>query len=306
MAWSTADIPDLSGRTAVVTGPTLGGLGWHTAVELARKGALVVLAGRSWERLDAAEKAIRDGVPGAATEKVALDLSDLGSVRAGAAAINDVGPLHLLINNAGVMATPQQRTADGLDLQMATNHFGPFLLTGLLLPTLAESGDGRVVTVSSPAHRMARRAPLAYPTVAVGRYRPWEVYSQSKLANLLFTFELDRRLRKAGLPVRAIAAHPGVASTRLLANGPMTRYRVPAVATIAEAVSSAISQSAEAGAQPLLMAATDALPGGTYVGPAYEISGPPRLVTPSRLSHDPHAATALWELSEQTTGISYP
>jgi NAD(P)-dependent dehydrogenase (short-subunit alcohol dehydrogenase family) len=306
MTWTAAQIPDLSGRIAVVTGPSVGGLGWHTAAGLARRGALVVLAGRSWQRLDAAEKALLDAVPGALLEKVALDLSDLQSVRAGAAAINDVGPVHVLVNNAGVMATPPQRTADGLDLQLATNHFGPFLLTGLLLPTLVESGDGRVVTVSSPMHRLARRAPLDHPTVAVGRYRPWEVYSRSKLANLLFTYELDRRLGRAGLPVRALAAHPGVARTHLVANGPLTRRPRGRVASIAGAVTAAVSAPPEAGARPILMAATADLPGSSYVGPAYEVNGPPRVAASSRLSRDPDAARALWELSEQTTGISYP
>ncbi|MEP9382195.1 oxidoreductase [Nocardioides sp. KR10-350] len=313
MTWGISDLPDLGGRTAVVTGPSVGGIGWYVARGLASHRAGVILAGRSWARLDEAEKALRDAVPDARTDKVMLDLADLQSVRAGAEAIGDAayelgGQLHLLVNNAGVMATPQKRTVDGLDLQLATNHFGPFLLTGLLLESLAESGSGRVVTVSSLMHRFARTAPLRYPTVAVGRYSAWGAYCQSKLANLLFVAELDRRLRAAGLPVSAVAAHPGYADTRLVANGPLTRWGVGRAATIGQAVSSAVAQSPESGALPVLMAATADLPGGTYVGPGgpFEVSGPPRVVRPSRPARDPDAARALWELSEQTTGIAYP
>jgi len=313
MTWRIADLPDLTGTTAALTGPTPGGIGWFTARELARKGASLVLAGRSWSKLDAAEKELRADVPDVRMEKVLLDLADLQSVRAAAEAINDAayelgGPLHLLVNNAGVMATPQQRTVDGLDRQLATNHFGPFLLTGLLLESLAASGGGRVVTVSSLMHRFARKAPLNYPTVAVGRYSAWGVYSQSKLANLLFTAELQRRLAAAGLPVAAYAAHPGYADTRLVANGPLARRRTGRLTSIGQAASSAVAQSPEAGAWPTLMAATAELEPGSFVGPAgpLGLSGAPTLDRPSRLARDPDAARALWELSEQTTGIAYP
>ncbi|GAA5106556.1 hypothetical protein GCM10023339_03650 [Alloalcanivorax gelatiniphagus] len=216
--WTTADIPDLGGRTAVVTGPTLGGLGHHTALELARRGARVVLAGRTPDKLATAAEAITAEVPGAGLETLVVDLSDLASVRTAAEQAGDLGPLHLLVNNAGIMATPYRRTADGLESQMATNHFGPFLLTGLLLDQLVASGEGRVVTLSSQMHRLARSAPLGDPRVR-RRYSRWRVYSQTKLANLLFTHELDRRLRRAGLPVLALAAHPGLAGTHLVVNG---------------------------------------------------------------------------------------
>jgi len=312
VSWSIAAIPDLTGTIAVVTGPTVGGIGWYTARELAGHGASLVLAGRSWDRLDAADKALHDAVPTARTEKVALDLADLRSVRAGAEAIGDAayelgGSVGLLVNNAGVMATPQQRTVDGLDLQLATNHFGPFLLTGLLLESLVASGRGRVVTVSSLMHKLARRAPLAYPTVPVGRYSAWGTYCQSKLANLLFTYELDRRVRAAGLPVTALAAHPGYSDTRLVANGPLSRWG-GRLTTIGQAASSAVAQSPEAGAWPSLMAATADLPAGSFIGPGgpLEMAGPPRHVSATRLARDPDAARALWELSEQTTGIAYP
>ena len=192
-AWSLADIPDQAGRTILVTGTTVGGLGHHTALELARRGGRVVLAGRTEARLDETAATIRDEFPAAALEQLVVDLSDLGSVRRAAADAAAYGPIDVLVNNAGVMGTAYQRTADGLELQMATNHFGPFLLTGLLLPQLVASEAATVVTVSSNYHRMARSAPLGDPTVQAGRYRKWGAYAQSKLSNLLFTYELDRR-----------------------------------------------------------------------------------------------------------------
>ncbi|MCF6376020.1 oxidoreductase [Nocardioides KLBMP 9356] len=305
-AWSTDDIGDLTGRTALVTGPTQGGLGFHIALELARHGARVALAGRTPAKLDAAAEAITAEVPGARLDPVVVDLADLGSVREGAAAAADLGPLHLLVNNAGIMAPPLRRTADGLESQMATNHFGPFLLTGLLLDRLVASGDARVVTLSSQAHRLARSAPLGDPR-AQRRYSRWMVYGQTKLANLLFTHELDRRLRQAGLPVSALAAHPGLAGTHLVVNGQMRGIEARGEAILDAAVK-AVSQSAEAGAWPALMAATADLPGGTYVGPGGpgEAGGRPRVVGSTALSHDAAAQRRLWELSEETVGLSYP
>jgi len=305
-AWTTADIPDLTGRTALVTGPTLGGLGFHTALELARHGARVVLAGRTTSRLDAAAAAIAAEVPRARLAHLVVDLSDLGSVREAGRTAIELGPLDLLVNNAGIMATPLRRTADGLESQMATNHFGPFLLTGLLLDQLAASGGGRVVTLSSQAHRMARTAPLGDPR-AHRRYSRWRVYGQTKLANLLFTFELDRRLRRAGLPVTALAAHPGLSGTHLAVNGQLgtTQGRR---AAILDAAVKLVSQSAQAGAGPTLMAATADLPGGTYVGPGGpgEASGPPRIVGTTSLARDETAQRRLWETSEETVGLSWP
>lgn len=305
-AWTPADIGDVAGRTAVVTGPTLGGLGFHTALELARHGARVVLAGRTPDKLGAAAEAIAAEVPGATTEALVVDLSDLTSVRAGGAAATRLGPLHLLVNNAGVMAPPQRRTVDGLESQMATNHFGPFLLTGLLLDQLAASGDGRVVTLSSQMHRVARSAPVGDPR-APRRYSRWHVYGQTKLANLLFTFELDRRLRRAGIPVRALAAHPGFAGTHLAVNGQLGTTRGRRAAILDGAVK-LVAQSAEAGAGPTLMAATADLPGATYVGPSGpgEASGPPRVVGAARLARDEVAQRRLWEVSDETVGLSWP
>ena len=213
----------------------------------------------------------------------------------------------MLVNNAGVMGTPEQRTEDGLELQLATNHFGPFLLTGLLLPQLVASEGARVVTVSSQFHRYARSAPLGEPRRQQGRYSRWPAYAQTKLANLLFTYELERRCRVAGLPVTALAAHPGFAGTHLAANGQYGRSS-GGIASILDATVKAVSQSAAAGAWPSLMAATSDLPGGTYCGPGGlgEMSGAPQVVTSNKRSRDESAQRRLWEISEQTTGISYP
>jgi len=305
--WQLADIPDQAGRTVVVTGTTLGGLGHHTALELARRGARVVLAGRNPDRLRETSDTIRAEVPAADLEQLEVDLAALGSVRRAAEAATAYGPIDLLVNNAGVMGISRQTTSDGLDLQLATNHFGPFLLTGLLAPQLLASHDARVVTVSSNMHRFARRAPLDDPRVHRGRYATWHVYSQTKLANLLFTYELDLRARTMELPLKALAAHPGFAGTHLAANGQYGRSR-GGIATILDASIKAVSQPAAQGAWPVLMAATADLPGATYVGPGGlgELHGHPQVVTSRRLAHDADAQRRLWELSEETTGVSYP
>jgi NAD(P)-dependent dehydrogenase (short-subunit alcohol dehydrogenase family) len=305
--WQLADIPDQAGRTLLVTGTTVGGLGHHTALELARRGGRVVVTGRSEERLDETVAAITAEVPGAQLEKLPLDLASLASVRAAAARAGDLGPIDVLVNNAGVMGTPYSRTTDGLELQLATNHFGPFLLTGLLMPQLVASGAGRVVTVSSSLHKIARKAPLGDPLVKQGRYAKWTVYGQSKLANLLFVHELDRRAREAGLPVKALAAHPGFAGTHLAANGQYGRSS-GGIATILDAAIRGVSQSAAAGAWPTLMAATADLPGGTFCGPngLGELAGSPQVTTSSRLSNDPGAERRLWEISQEVTGLVYP
>jgi NAD(P)-dependent dehydrogenase (short-subunit alcohol dehydrogenase family) len=306
-AWQLADIPDQAGRTVVVTGTSVGGLGQHTALELARRGARVVLAGRNPDRLAETESELRREVPNVQLERLEVDLADLGSVRRAAEAARAYGAIDVLVNNAGVMGTRHQTTADGLELQLATNHFGPFLLTGLLLPQLLASKDGRVVTVSSNMHRTATSAPLGDPHEHPRVRRRWQVYGRTKLANLLFTYELDRRARAAELPLRALAAHPGFAGTHLAANGQYGRSS-GGLATILDASIKAVSQSAAQGAWPVLMAATADLPGATYVGPGSlgEMHGAPRVVASSRRSHDPEAQRRLWELSEETTGISYP
>lgn len=298
-------MPDQTGRTAVVTGPTAGGLGYFTARELLRGGARVVLAGRSRAKLDEAAQGLLREVPGGKVDSLVLDLSSLEAVRLAAANAADLGTIDLLVNNAGVMAPSYSRTIDGLEIQLATNHFGPFLLTGLLLPQLAESDAGRVVTVSSAMHKVARSAPLGEPH-PYGPVGTWQVYAQTKLANLLFTYELERRLRAADLPVRALAAHPGVATTRLMRNGPLERARFGR--PIIETAMRAVFQTPASGAWPVLMAATADLPGGTFTGPGRtgELAGPAKVVHSTSGSHSAADQRALWELSERTVGFSYP
>jgi NAD(P)-dependent dehydrogenase (short-subunit alcohol dehydrogenase family) len=306
-AWSLSDMADQAGRTVLVTGCTVGGLGHFTALELARRGAKVVLGGRTPEKLTETEGSIRAQVPHAELLQLQVDLADLESVRKAAAHAASFGPIDVLVNNAGVMAPPYRRTVDDLEMQMATNHFGPFLLTGLLLPQLVSSGAGRVVTVSSQMHRTARRAPLDDPRSQERRYSKWPVYGQTKLANLLFTYELDRRLRQAELPVKALAAHPGFAGTHLAANGRFGRAS-GGVASILDAAIKVVSQPAHMGALPSLMAASADLPGSTYCGPSgfKEYGGLPVVVGSSKLSRDESVQRQLWELSEQTTGVNYP
>jgi NAD(P)-dependent dehydrogenase (short-subunit alcohol dehydrogenase family) len=295
-AWQPADIPDQAGHTVVVTGTTVGGLGHHAALELARRGARVVLSGRSPGRLQQTAETIRSEVPAAELDELEVDLSDLGSVRRAAETASAYGPLDLLVNNAGVMGTRRQVTADGLDLQLATNHFGPFLLTGLLLPQLLASKDARVVTVSSLMHRIARRAPLDDPHVHRGRYATWQVYGRSKLANLLFTYELQRRL--AGSNSVAVAAHPGGSSSEL------SRH-LPGPLKMAFA---ALEQDTETGALPTLRAATDpAVGGGQYFGPGgfMEMRGNPKAVSSNRRSRDTAVQRRLWAVSEELTGVTF-
>ncbi len=305
--WSLADLRDQTGRTFLVTGATIGGLGYYTALELARAGGRVVLAGRNPEKLGEARASLESELESPELEELRLDLASLDSVREGAASASRFGPIDVLVNNAGVMAPDYARTADGFELQMATNHFGPFLFTGLLLPQLVASGDGRVVTVSSQMHRLAFKAPLGDPRVQDGRYLRWPEYSRSKLANLLFTFELDRRASAAGLPVQALAAHPGYAGTHLVANGRFGRSAGGA-ASILDAVNRAVAQSADAGAWPLLMAATADLPGSTYCGPGGigQAGGAPTVVGTTKLARSRTAARELWELSEEAVGLAWP
>jgi NAD(P)-dependent dehydrogenase (short-subunit alcohol dehydrogenase family) len=303
VTWTIADIPSQRGRTALVTGVSTGGLGWFTALELARAGAGVVLAGRSPDKVAEAEKAILEEVPAATLDRLVVDLASLESVREAAASSTE--PLDLLVNNAGIMAPPYFRSVDGFESQLATNHLGPFLLTGLLLPRLRDGG--RVVTVSSQMHRLATRAPLGDPRARPRPYLRWIAYSGTKLANLLFTFELDRRLRAATRPVSALAAHPGYAGTHLVANGRFGTSSEGA-ASILDAVNRRVSQTPAAGAWPILMAATADLPGATYCGPSGpgEAYGAPQVVGCSRLARDPDTQHALWAVSEAATGISYP
>ncbi len=305
--WTPADIPDLSGKRALVTGVT-SGIGEGTAIELARHGAEVILGARNPAKLEASIARIQEAVPDGSLTPLSVDVSDLASVRRAARQVQ--GPLDLLINNAGVMATPHQRTADGLELQMATNYFGPFALTGLLFDQLVASGDGRVVAVSSQASRLARRAPLEDPREQSRRYSRWRAYSESKLADLMFVLELDRRAHARGLPVRGLAAHPGYSATGLMGAGRNTgnaKEKVRYSATILQAVFEVAGQPPELGALPTLMAATADLPGSTYVGPSglLQMKGHPRIVSPRRLATDRETQRQLWEISEETTGVRF-
>jgi NAD(P)-dependent dehydrogenase (short-subunit alcohol dehydrogenase family) len=264
-----------------------------------------VLAGRNPDKLTETEQTIRSELPDAPLERLVVDLASLASVRSAALEAAAFGSLDLLVNNAGIMAPPYARSVDGFESQLATNHFGPFLLTGLLLPQLAD--QARVVTVSSQMHRVAHKAPLGDPHARPRPYLRWITYSQTKLANLLFTFELDRRLRGSGSTVKALAAHPGYAGTHLVANGRFGRSN-GGLASIFDAANRAVSQSPVVGAWPTLMAATADLPGSTYCGPdgLGEAGGPPQLVGWSRLARSRSAQRELWELSEEATGIRYP
>ena len=301
MPWTTAQIPNLSGKTALVTGPSTGGIGFYTARELARAGAHVLLAGRTAAKLEEAASAIAADVPNASTAPVVVDMASLDSVRAAADEVK--GPLDILVNNAGVMATPHTRTVDGFEQQFGTNHLGPFLLTGLLLPQLSEA-KGRVVNVASIGHNAAVRAPLRDPSEPPKRYDRWQAYFQSKLANLYFTYEGARRFAAAGLPVSTYAAHPGFAGTHLVGNGSSFGF----LSAPGDRAYKAMSQSAEDGAEPSLMAATAELPSGSFVGPSRRMTliGHPQVQKSSKLSYNEAYAARLWEISEKATGITYP
>lgn len=304
--WHLHDMPDQTGKRALVTGVT-SGIGDHTARELARNGAEVILAARSWGKLEETMRSISGEIPSAKLHPLIIDVSDMTSVRNAAEDAKGLGAIDVLVNNAGVMATPYHRTREGFELQLATNHLGPFLLAGLLLPQLIDSGDGRVVSIASQAHRWARQAPLEDPRLQHGHYSRWRAYSQSKLANLLFTYELDRRLRAHGLPVKALAAHPGFAATQLMGNGKNLHGRTLR-GTILQAATNVTGQRSDYGALPTLMAATADLPGSTYIGPdgPGQLRGLPRVVGSSKRARSPESQRMLWEVSELATGIFYP
>jgi len=305
--WTLADIPDLTGKRFLVTGVT-SGLGASIAHQLAASGADVVLAARSQHKLEATRQAIRATTPEARLSSLIVDLADLSSVRRAAAHAARFGAIDVLVNNAGVMATPHLRTVDGFESQLATNHFGPFALTGLLLPQLVASGSGRVVNTGSQAHRMAIASAVRDPRAQHGRYSKWQSYAQSKLADLQFTYALDRRLKQAGLPVIAVAAHPGYSATGLMQGRNVGKKRVGPITLGVERVFSALGQPAAMGALPTLMAATADIPGGTYIGPSGpgQMRGYPRVVGSSRRAQDESAQDQLWRVSEEATGVQYP
>jgi len=304
--WTEADIPDLSGRTVVITGANAG-LGLQAARVLAARGAHVVLACRNPDKAASAVGAIAAAAPGASTSVVRLDLASQSSVREGAEQIRARFPrVDLLINNAGVMDVPCQRTEDGFELTLATNHLGPFALTGLLLDRLA--ADARIVTVSSMAHR---DGVMDFADLQAERhYDPARAYGQSKLANLLFTYELDRRLRATGSNVTALACHPGVVPTALFVNN--SRLAQFLLSRTMRPINFWAVQDARMGALPTLRAATDpSARGGDYFGPCRHglrsrfYTGYPEAVESSARSHDESDQARLWQASEQLTGVSY-
>ena len=286
-----------------MTGAT-SGIGYETALELLRHGADVVIAARNPEKAAQAAERLKQAV-GREPAVVELDLADLASVAKAADEVTkDADRLDLLVNNAGVMAPPYRQTADGFELQLGTNHLGHFALTGRLLPSLLKSPGCRVVTVSSFMHRTVRGISRDDFRRSAGSYRKWESYGKSKLANLLFMLELDRRARAAGAGLLSAGAHPGYAATHLQAAGPELAGRAFQARLMATATR-LVAQSAAAGAWPTLYAATDGdLRPGSYVGPAFlEYRGTPKVVLPSRTAQDRELAKRLWDWSVEATGV---
>ncbi len=300
--WSTADVPEQAGRTALVTGAN-SGLGFRTATVLAQRGARVLLGSRDAERGRAAAARVRAATGNHDVAELRLDLADLGSVRAAAGEARErTGDgIDLLINNAGVMATPPRRTADGFELQIGTNHLGHAALTWLLAPALRPGA--RVVTVSSLAHHGGG---LALDDLHFERraYHPVTAYSASKLANLLFTLELDRRARAAGRDLVSVAAHPGLTGTELTANS--ARMRVRLIAPAVKLGTRLVTQGVTTGALPQLYAATaPGVHGGDYVGPARlgETRGRPARAAISTAARDPDLARRLWQRTADLVGV---
>jgi NAD(P)-dependent dehydrogenase (short-subunit alcohol dehydrogenase family) len=303
--WTAADIPDLSGRTAVVTGAN-SGLGFESALALGRAGASVVLACRDQAKGADALERIRRQAPDADVALGRLDLTDLASVGAFADAYRaGHDGLDILVNNAGVMAIPRRETADGFEMQFGTNHLGHFALTGLLFDSLAARPGARVVTVSSKAALMGR---LRFDDLqGTRRYGRWTAYAQAKLANQLFTLELDRRATRHGTELVSVAAHPGYAATNLQSVGPqMSGSGV--MERLSALGNSVFAQSAADGALPSLFAATaPGVRGGQYFGPdgLFGTRGHPKAVTFVRAARDPGTARRLWTVSEELTGVRF-
>ncbi len=303
--WTAADIPDLIGRAAIVTGAN-SGLGFEESLALARRGADVTMACRDQTKGASAVERVRSHVPGAIVALASLDLADLSSVRAFAAEYRATHErLDILINNAGIMGIPRRTTADGFEMQFGTNHLGHFALTGALLPLLAAQPDARVATVSSSLHRIGR---INFDDLQGERqYNPWAAYGQSKLANLLFAFELQRRADTAGMRLLSVVAHPGYAATNLqTVSSAMSGGRARVAVT--NAVNRFAGQSGAMGALPALYAATaPGVIGGTYFGPdgIGEMRGYPKTVLAKTAAYDVEAARRLWDVSEALTGMRY-
>jgi NAD(P)-dependent dehydrogenase (short-subunit alcohol dehydrogenase family) len=298
--WTSAEVPDQSGRIAIVTGAN-SGLGYDTAAVLADRGAHVVLAVRNLDKGKEAAGRIKAASPNAVVTLQELDLTSLESVRKAADELRAAHPrIDLLINNAGVMYVPtRETTKDGFEMQFGTNHLGHFALTGLLLDNMLSVDGSRVVTVSSVGHRILARIHFDDPALT-RKYNRVEAYGQSKLANLMFTYDLNRRLRLKGAPTVALAAHPGFADTELM------RYLPDFVPSW---MWRPVTQPADKGALPTLRAATDPdARGGQYYGPdgIGEVKGHPKVVASSAQSRNEDLQRRLWTLSEELTGVTFP
>ncbi len=308
--WNATDIPTQEGRTWVVTGAN-SGLGLVTARELARAGAKVFLGCRDPKRGKVALADVSGAATGPAPELVALDLANLETVRDFAGVVGErAESLDGLVNNAGVMAPPREETADGFELQIGTNHLGHFALTGLLInPLMAGEDESRVVTVTSTAHKIGS---IDFDDLhGEQSYGRWRRYGQSKLANLLFAYELQRRSSAGEWGVKSVAAHPGYAATHLQAAGPGLGGGLASAlnVTVMKVTNAVFAQSDESGALPSLYAATvPEMPGGGFAGPSGpgEMRGHPKLVGSTRASRSETDAARLWELSEELTGVNFP
>jgi NAD(P)-dependent dehydrogenase (short-subunit alcohol dehydrogenase family) len=303
--WTPDDIPDLAGMTALITGAN-SGIGFEAARLLAAHGAQVTLGCRNLGKAERAATVISQRHPSATVDVVELDLADLSSVAAAAAQMDGrLDHLDILVNNAGVMALPYRQTVDGFEMQFGTNHLGHFALTARLLGLLLSALAPRVVTVSSGMHKIGR---MDFDNLDAAKgYRKWPVYGMSKLANLLFTFELQRRADRAGLPLKAVAAHPGYTRTNLQTAGPrMAGAKLAELAFVA--ANAVVTQSATMGALPTVYAAVaEDVEGGDYIGPRgpAEMRGYPVKVRATRAARNPDVAARLWETSESLTGVAF-
>jgi NAD(P)-dependent dehydrogenase (short-subunit alcohol dehydrogenase family) len=300
--WTTGQIPQQTGKTVLITGAN-SGIGYQAALELARHGAHVLMGVRSRAKGEAALARLLREAPRASAEIVELDMASLASIRRFAEGY--AGPLDVLVNNAGVMALPtRELTEDGFERQFGTNHLGHFALTGLLMPKLLAASAPRVVTVSSLAHR---NGTMDFDNLQSEKsYVPWDAYNQSKLANLLFARELDRRVRAAGLSLRSIPVHPGISRTSIIDNGPGGGSLKMVMLKI---LSPLITQDDAAGALPTLYGATaPEAKGGEYIGPDgfQAFRGSPTVEQPRPQALDEAAGKRLWSVSEQLTGVVYP
>ena len=302
--WTEGNIPDLSGRVIMVTGAN-SGIGYEAARAFAQHGAHVVLACRNRTKAEVAVASIVEVTTSPSVEILDIDLADLDSVAAGAKQfLSDHDRLDVLVNNAGLMALPHQTTAQGFEMQLGVNHLAPFALTGLLLDRLLATDGSRVVAISSMGHRPGK---INFDDLqSEKRYSPWVAYFQSKLANLLFTYELQRKLASHGQSTIAVAAHPGGSRTNLGHENP--GGIVNSIANFGRPLIERMMQPAAMGALPTLRAAVDpAVVGGEYYGPDgfMEQRGYPKLVQSTKRSHDPDVAQRLWSVSESLTGVGY-